>query len=166
MLLDISIIPPYLSLIFAFSAILIFLVVWIMQLERKIKNFTRGKDGKSLEDSMVMIKKGQDDLIKFRKDMEQYLTKVEKRLRRSTQSIETIRFNPFKGSGSGGNQSFATAFLNEDGDGLIMSSLYARDRISIFSKPIKKFASEHKLSDEEKKAIDDAKKKLKQFLYD
>ena len=71
-----------------------------MQLERKIKNFTRGKDGKSLEDSMVMIKKGQDDLIKFRKDMEQYLTKVEKRLRRSTQSIETIRFNPFKGSGS------------------------------------------------------------------
>lgn len=157
---DISTIPTYLILISALSAVLIFLVIWIMQLERKIKNFTRGKDGKSLEESMVMMKKGQDDLIEFRKDMEQYLTEVEKRLKRSTQSIETIRFNPFKGDGSGGNQSFATAFLDENGDGLVMSSIYARDRVSIFSKSIKKFASEFELSDEEKTAITNAKKKL------
>lgn len=157
---DISTIPNYLVIISAISGILIFLVVWIMQLERKIRNFTRGKDGKSLEDSMIMIKKGQDDLISFRKDMEQYLTEVERRLRRSTQSVETIRFNPFKGDGSGGNQSFATALLNENGDGLIISSLYARDRVSIFSKPIKKFSSEFELTEEEKKAIADAKKKL------
>ena len=109
---------------------------------------------------MVMVKKGQDDLIKFRKDMEQYLIGVEKRLRKSTQSIETIRFNPFKGSGAGGNQSFATAFLNEDGNGLVMSSLYARDRVSIFSKPVKNFTSEFELSDEEKRVISDTKKKL------
>ena len=41
-----------------------------------------------------------------------------------------------------------------------MSSLYARDRVSIFSKQIKKFKSEVELSEEEKKAVDDAKKKL------
>jgi hypothetical protein len=158
---DISTIPNYLMLISALGAVLIFLVIWIMQLERKIKNFTRGKDGKSLEDSMIMIKKGQDSLIDFRKDMEQYLTDVEKRLRRSTQSIETIRFNPFKGSGSGGNQSFATAFLDENGDGLVMSSLYARDRVSVFSKQIKKFESEVELSEEEKKVIENAKRKHK-----
>jgi len=157
---DISTIPAYLILISAFGGVLIFLVVWIMHLERKIKNFTRGKDGKSLEESIIMMKKGQDDLIDFRKDMEQYLTEVERRLRRSTQSIETIRFNPFKGSGSGGNQSFATAFLDENGNGLVMSSLYARDRVSIFSKPISKFSSDFELSEEEKKAIGDAKKRL------
>ena len=156
---DISIIPEYSILIVAISAILIFLVIWIMQLEKKIKNFTRGKNGKSLEDSMIMLKSGQDDLISFRKDMEQYLTEVERRLRRSTQSIETIRFNPFKGTGSGGNQSFATAFLDENGDGLVMSSLYARDRVSVFSKPIKKFTSEFELSEEEKKVIENAKRK-------
>ncbi|MBT3282601.1 DUF4446 family protein [bacterium] len=157
---DISSISIQMYLIYALGAILIFLVIWIMQLERKVRNFTRGKNGKSLEDSMVMLKKGQDDLIGFRKNMEDYLREVEKRLRRSTQSIETIRFNPFKGSGSGGNQSFATAFLDENGDGLVMSSLYARDRVSIFSKQIKKFKSEVELSEEEKKAVDDAKKKL------
>ena len=156
---DFSTIPEYSILIVAISAILIFLVIWIMQLEKKIKNFTRGKNGKSLEDSMIMLKSGQDDLISFRKDMEQYLTEVERRLRRSTQSIETIRFNPFKGTGSGGNQSFATAFLDENGDGLVMSSLYARDRVSVFSKPIKKFTSEFELSEEEKKVIENAKRK-------
>lgn len=146
--------------IYALSAVLIFLVVWIMRLERKIKKFTKGKDGKSLEGSMVSLKAEQDNLMNFRKDTENYLKDAEKRLRRSAQSIETIRFNPFKGDGSGGNQSFATAFLNENGDGLVMSSLYARDRVSIFSKPIKKFSSEFELSGEEKKVVDNAKKKL------
>lgn len=158
---DISSISIQMYLIYALGAILIFLVLWIMHLEKKLKNFTRGKNGKSLEESMVMLKSGQDDLIDFRKDMEQYLTEVEKRLRRSTQSIETIRFNPFKGSGAGGNQSFATAFLDENGDGLILSSLYARDRVSIFSKQIKKFKSEIELSEEEKKVIENAKGKHK-----
>lgn len=155
---DISSIPIY--LIYALGAVLIFLVVWIIGLERKIKKFTQGKNGKSLEDSIVTIKGSLDDLEKFRKDMEEYLRDVEKRLRRSTQGIETIRFNPFKGDGSGGNQSFATAFLDENGDGLVLSSLYARERISIFSKPIKKYVSEFELSDEEKKAVNSAKKKL------
>lgn len=155
---DISSVPIYMT--YALAGILVFLVVWIMQLERKIKKFTRGKNGKCLEDSIMVIKGDLDDLEKFKRDMEEYLTDVEKRLRRSTQSIETIRFNPFKGDGSGGNQSFATAFLDENGDGLVMSSLYARDRVSVFSKPIKKYTSEFELSDEEKKAVEGAKKKL------
>ncbi|MBV22324.1 MAG: hypothetical protein CMI57_02410 [Parcubacteria group bacterium] len=156
---DISSIPIY--MIYALGGVLIFLVVWIIGLERKVKKFTYGKNGKSLEDSIMTIKGDLNDLEKFRKDMEEYLTQVEKRLRRSTQGIETIRFNPFKGAGQGGNQSFATAFLDENGDGLVISSLYARERVSIFSKPIKKYVSEFELSEEEKKAIDSAKKKLK-----
>lgn len=158
MQVDISSVPVY--MIYALSGILIFLVLWIMHLERKIKRFTNGKDGRNLEDLIMTIKGNLDDLEKFRTDMEEYLRGVEKRLRRSTQSIETIRFNPFKGDGFGGNQSFATAFLDENGDGLVMSSLYARDRVSIFSKPIKKYTSWFELSDEEKEAIELARKKI------
>jgi hypothetical protein len=158
---DISSISIQMYLIYALGAVLIFLAIWIMQLERKIKNFTKGKDGKCLEDSMITIKENLYNLEKFRKDMQEYLLKIEKRLRRSTQSVETIRFNPFKGDGQGGNQSFATVFLDENGDGLVMSSLYARDRVSIFSKPIKKFESEFELSNEEKKVIENAKRKTK-----
>jgi hypothetical protein len=67
--------------------------------------------------------------------MEEYLTTVEKRLKKSIQGVETVRFNPFKGTGAGGNQSFSTAFVNEKGDGVVLTSMYARDRISMFAKP-------------------------------
>jgi hypothetical protein len=93
--------------------------------------------------------------------MEKYLTHVEKRLRKSIQSVHTVRFNPFKGTGGGSNQSFATTLLNEDGDGVIISSLYARDHVSIFGKPVSKHESTYELSEEEHQSLDQAKKGLK-----
>ncbi len=93
-------------------------------------------------------------LESFKKELETYLTTVESRLKKSVQGIHTVRFNPFKGStGSGGNQSFATAFLNELGDGVVVSSLYAREHVSIFAKPIVRGKSEFELSEEEAEAV-------------
>jgi len=83
---------------------------------------------------------------------------IEKRLRKSVQSVHTVRFNPFKGTGGGGNQSFATSFLNEEGDGVVLSSIYSRDRVSIFAKPVKKHSSEYELSEEEKEAVSHSQK--------
>ena len=62
---DISSIPIY--MIYALGGVLIFLVVWIIGLERKVKKFTYGKNGKSLEDSIMTIKGDLNDLEKFRK---------------------------------------------------------------------------------------------------
>lgn len=92
--------------------------------------------------------------------MESYLITVEKRLKKSVQSINTVRFNPFKGTGSGSNQSFSTTFLNEEKDGVIISSLYSRDHISVYSKPVNKGDSEYELSDEERESLNAAKKNL------
>jgi hypothetical protein len=72
-----------------------------------------------------------------------------------------LRFNPFKGTGDGGNQSFSTAFVSEKGDGAIISSLYSRDRVSIFCKPLASFESSFELTDEEKEVLEAAKVKLK-----
>lgn len=85
---------------------------------------------------------------------------MNKKIARSAQSVETIRFNPFKGTGSGGNQSFATAILNENGDGVILSSLYSSDRVSIFAKPVAKLTSTHELTEEEAHALKVAATKL------
>jgi hypothetical protein len=101
------------------------------------------------------------ELENFRTDLEKYLTTVEKRLKKSVQGIHTVRFNPFKGTGGGGNQSFATAFLNEDSNGVVISSLYSREHVSVYSKPVKNGSSEFELSLEEKEAIADARKLVK-----
>ena len=86
---------------------------------------------------------------------------MENRLQRSIQAVETIRFNPFKGTGEGGNQSFATSFLSENGDGVVISSMYSRDRVSVFSKPLAKFVSSFELMEEEKEVIANSKNQLK-----
>jgi hypothetical protein len=147
-------------LIYILGALLIVLVAWIVRLEIRLGRLLVGKDAKSLEDSFVHISKELKELHEFTKEMEQYLLNVEKRLKRSIQGIETVRFNPFKGTGDGGNQSFSAAFINEKGDGVILTSMYARDRISMFAKPLKGFVSEFELTEEEKQALDTSKKNL------
>lgn len=134
----------------------IVLLSWIVILHIKLKRMLRGKDAKNLEDTIVELGRRVDDFSEFRKELETYLGQVEKRLTRSIQGFGTIRFNPFKGTGSGGNQSFAVALLNEEGDGVVLSSLYSRDRVSVFAKPVKKNSSEFELTNEEKEAIKNA----------
>ena len=103
----------------------------------------------------------QKRLKKFEQECVTYFNTVEHRLNRSIQAIETERFNPFKGEGVGGSQSFATVLISEKGDGVVISSLYSRDRISIFSKPIAKFKSAFDLTDEENNVLKKASTQLK-----
>lgn len=132
------------------------LLMMIIDLKNKLKKFLIGIGTENLTDSISSINSSLKETGIFQEEMRDYLTTVEKRLKKSVQAVHTVRFNPFKGTGSGGNQSFATAFLNESGDGVVISTLYAREHISIFSKPVKKGISEYELSEEEKEAITEA----------
>lgn len=147
--------------VYALAGALLVFFIWNIRLEVKLRRLLSGKNAKSLEDTIVHIREGHDEFCSFRKEVEQYLELVEERLMRSVQGIETIRFNPFKGTGSGGNQSFSTAFLNESGNGVVISTLYARDRMSFFSKPVINFSSTHELTSEEKETIEKARASMK-----
>ncbi len=140
-------------LIIALFAIVVLLITWLVYMEIRLGRFLRGKNGKTLEDSLIILLKQIKEVEDFRKEMEVYLLGVEKRLKRSIQGVETVRFNPFKDIGTGSNQSFSTAFLDEEGNGVVVSSLYSRDRVSVYSKPLKKYSSEYDLTDEEKEAV-------------
>ena len=139
---------------------IVILIGWIVRIEIKMYRLLRGKNGKSLEDSIVSAHENLEKLNEFQKESIKYFINVEKRLGRSIQAVETIRFNPFKGTGEGGSQSFSTSFISENGDGVVISSLYSRDRVSVFSKPLLKFDSNFELTDEEKGVVAGAKKNL------
>ncbi len=132
---------------------ILLLLIMIVDLKSKLKKFLIGSKTENLTESVESIQSSLKETGIFQEEMRDYLTTVEKRLKKSVQAVHTVRFNPFKGTGSGGNQSFATAFLNENGDGVVISTLYAREHISIFSKPVKKGISEYELSEEEKEAV-------------
>ena len=150
--------------LFAIYALLLsvaILVGWIIWVEIKIRRLLAGKNGQSLEEAIVSAHQNLEKLNEFQTEAVLHFTNVEKRLNRSVQAVETVRFNPFKGEGVGGNQSFSTAFVNQNGDGVVISSLYSRERVSLFSKPLNKFTSHFELTVEEKEVIENSKEKLK-----
>src|SRR3989344_8182584 len=121
--------------VYLLGSALVLIAFWIIRTEMRLRRLLRGKNGSNLEDTILLLQRKQEGFEVFQKELEQYLVLVEERLRRSVQGVETLRFNPFGGGNSG--QSFATAFLNEKGDGVVLSSLYARDRMSVFAKPVR-----------------------------
>jgi len=130
-------------------------IVWAVITEKRLKRFFLGKKAKDLEDTIVAL---EEDIVKLKKSKESFekeITTINSKLKKSIRGLETIRFNPFPDQGS--NQSFAIGMLNEDGDGLVVSSLYSRERMSVFAKPIKSHKSEYELTTEEKEALQKAK---------
>ncbi len=129
--------------------------------EWRLTRLMRGKSGKSLEEIVVKSASDLERFKQFRKEIEQYLETVEKRLGKTVQGVGVVRFNPFRGTGDGGNQSFASAFIDEAGNGVVLSTLQTRERMSIFAKPLLKFTSSYELTDEEKRAIQTAKEQMR-----
>ncbi len=146
---------PIFPIVIVLAVITVVLLIMVIMMQLKLRRFLIGIDSKNIQDSLTSVGSDLKELEQFRTEMEAYLNSVESRLKKSVQSVHTVRFNPFQGQGAGGNQSFATAFLNEHGDGVIVSSLYGRDHVSVYAKPIKNHLSEHELSGEEKEALAD-----------
>jgi hypothetical protein len=129
--------------------------IWMIVTERRLKRFFLGKKAKDLEDTIEILEKNISELKKAKDNIEKEITGINNKLKKSIRGLETIRFNPFPDQGS--NQSFAIGMLNEEGDGLVISSLYSRERMSIFAKPIKAGVSPYELTAEEKEALSKAK---------
>lgn len=137
------------------SAIILILLVMFIRLDMRFKRLMMGTEAKNLEEVMNILGHHVEKLEVTQKEINSHLLKVDGRLDKSIRSIVTSRFNPFPDAGS--NQSFAIALLNDEGDGVVLSSLYARDRMSIFAKPIVKNSSTHELTEEEEEVLKKAK---------
>lgn len=74
----------------------------------------------------------------------------------SIQKVGFIRFNPF--SETGGDNSFALTLLDRKNNGVIISSLYARESVRVYGKSVEAGTSTHPLSEEEKKSLIEALK--------
>lgn len=150
---QLAVAAPYLA---ALALLLSFLcLILLLMLRRRLKRLALGKNG-SFEESIAILTRESREMKEFRAELEKYLKLAESRLRTSIRGVGVVRFNPFT-SGQGGNQSFAAAFLDEAGSGVVFSTLYARDRVGVYAKPVENGASSFELSEEEKEAIEKAK---------
>lgn len=146
-------------LIIILSFFVIILFVWNIQTEKRLKTFWRGKSGASLENTMTSLIKDIETLENKESELKERVVILEDKIKQSIRGTDLIRFNPFKDAGS--NQSFAVAFVNEEDDGVVFSSLYARDRMSVFAKEIKSGVAGQDITLEEKSVLDNARKKIR-----
>ena len=73
------------------------------------------------------------------------------------QKVGFMRFNPF--TDTGGNQSFILSLLDENGTGVVISSLHSRENTRIYAKAIKAGqCPDQVLSKEERQVIKDSLK--------
>lgn len=90
-------------------------------------------------------------------DLEKALHQIRQQDLKHLQKVGVVRFNPFDDTGS--DQSFALAILDENDNGLVISSLHGRERTRTYAKGVKRAQPEnYPFSDEEIKAIDKARK--------
>ncbi len=88
--------------------------------------------------------------------LERLARDLEHTLGHSVQWVGMVRFNPFRDTG--GDQSFALALADAQGNGLVLSSLHRLDITRVYAKPLQGWQSTHPLTEEELEAIQVARR--------
>ena len=118
---------------------------------RTYRELVRDQDGGTLHDRLVGSAEQAVHAAERMSEIEAMHGMLDRRTRRSLQHIGLVRFNPFDDTGS--DQSFAIALLDDQRDGVVVSSLHGRTNTRVFAKPVADGSSPHTLSDEESQAI-------------
>ncbi len=146
-------INPFFQLTFFLFLILLNLVLLIsfFRLKKKLNFFLQGKNAKNLEESINNLINDVAFLHLSLGKISQEQDKQKETISTTIRKIGIVRFNPF--NNTGGDQSFAIAFLNSENSGIVLSSLFLREGTRIYAKPISKLKSTYPLSKEEEEAI-------------
>lgn len=140
----------------ALFLVTVILGILVHLLAKRLKKLTTGTTGKNLEDAIYQLMEDHTIYGHRMELCEQTLGRLNSEMKSAVRGVATVRYNAF--TDVGGKQSFATALLGEDGNGAVITSIYARDRMNVYAKPIINFTSEYELSNEEARALKEAAK--------
>ena len=154
-----AVVQPYLGVILAalvVATLLLLLLVILLarrvgRVDGRLRGITRGEEGGSLED---VLGAHLEKVYGLSREVERLVTRttaLEAAGLRAFQRVGIVRYNPFEETG--GNQSFALALLDGEGNGWVLSSLHARAGTRVYAKAIRGGRSDAALSDEETAAI-------------
>jgi hypothetical protein len=144
----------------ALAAALVALVFSIL-MHMRVKRIFRSANTPDIERLLKLHTKTLEDFIRFQAEANGYMKVLDERIKTKTTAASTLRFNPFQGEGTGGNQSFSSVFADEIGNGVIITSMHTRERTNVFAKPLQNWKSQYELTDEEKTVIENSKSKNK-----
>ncbi len=141
----------------AFFVLLILYIVEQFRMNRiteKYNALVKDVDGVNLEQLILETLKEVDEIKLDCDKLEKQYLELDSRLRFSIQRVGVVRYNAFADLGS--ELSYSIALLDDELNGLILTSIYGRENSTSYAKPIVKGKSKYALSVEEMQAIDRA----------
>ena len=141
--------------VLALIGVVIWLALRLHKAEARYFALVDGTNGGNLEsmltDHMIQVRDATGRVV----ELDELARRLERASRSHLQRVGFLRFNPFRDAG--GDQSFAVAVTDQDGNGVVMSSLHSRDVTRVYGKPLAGWASPYPLTAEEEQAIKKAR---------
>jgi len=142
------------------ALLLILMIITIIQmvryskLQKKYIKFLTGKDGKSLEQTIIGVIE-ENKMLRISSDKNKKdIRTLYKNMELTYQKLGIEKYDAF--NTMGGKLSFSLALLNEKNDGFIMNSVHSSDGCYSYTKEIRNGQCEIALGEEEKKALNQA----------
>jgi hypothetical protein len=146
------------TVVLVLAVVVVVLAVWVAWLQRsdallrrRLRRLFGEGGGVGLDELLDRQFKRLDTVAERVEALNRLHHELEGLTQRSIQKVGVVRFNPF--ADTGGDQSFAVALLDAQGNGVVLSSLHGRADTRIFAKTVQAGRSKHALSDEEQDAI-------------
>jgi hypothetical protein len=132
------------------------LVVGLVALngQRRVRQAYHAFSMGSRDDVLTLLERHVTEVAGLRRDVAEqrrYAEELRELLKGAVSRVGTVRYDAF--DDMGGRLSFSTAFLDERGDGVVVSAINGRTDTRIYAKPVAAGTSRHNLSQEETAAI-------------
>ena len=124
------------------------------RLKSSYMSFMRGKDGKTLEESMKERFAEVDTILKVTKQNRSDIREISRKMERNYQKLGIIKYDAF--NEMGGKLSFALAMLDGKNNGWVINAMHSREGCYTYVKEIVKGESYVELAEEEAEALDKA----------
>ncbi|MED0735463.1 DUF4446 family protein [Aneurinibacillus thermoaerophilus] len=121
------------------------------RLQKRFRRMAQGSSKENLEQMLEKLFDRMETLENSQRAVEQLTESMRARIREQKGRLGILRFSAFENEGS--DLSFSFALVDENNNGMVMTSIYGRHESRVYAKPVENGASLYALSEEEKQAL-------------
>ena len=148
----------------ALTVLLIVGIVWVFDLQVRLRRlqrrrdemFVEGEEDASIAAALESLATRLSETNARTERLVAQTKQIDDTLAHVVQGVGLVRFRAFQDTG--GDQSFALAMADGEGNGVVVSALYGRGKTRVYAKPVQGWLSPKPLGEEEEQALAEARK--------
>ncbi|MCR3761131.1 DUF4446 family protein [Clostridium felsineum] len=129
------------------------------KLKKNYKKLMRGTSSENLEELINGYLNKVEQISEDAKEVKDIYGGIQAQVKTCIKNVAMVRYKAFDNVGS--DLSFSLVMLDDNYDGIIITSIYGRGESVVYAKPINKGLSRYDLSDEEKNILKEVCEKEK-----